>query len=152
MCAPSDWRLGLELELPGGCRTVHHVNTGVPHAVVFVESIDAIDVDRLGAALRHHDAFAPAGTNANFAERTGARALAIRTFERGVEGETLACGTGVVACALVLAEVDRAEAPVSVRVRGGDTLEVGFRRAGDVFENVTLLGPAQFVFDGETQL
>jgi diaminopimelate epimerase len=78
--------------------------------------------------------------------------IAIRTYERGVEGETLACGTGMVACALVHHELTDAGSPVKVKVKGGDTLEIGFEKTADGYRNVTLTGPADLVFEGEVQL
>jgi len=127
---------------------VHFLNTGVPHAVVFVEDLEAVDVQADGAALRYHDAFAPRGTNANFVQVLGPSNLAIRTYERGVEGETLACGTGVCAAAILHHLRSGDAAPLAVTVRGGDVLRVGFARTPDGFRQVTLTGPADFVFDG----
>lgn len=126
------------------------LNTGVPHAVIFVDELEAVDVRGLGAAVRHHPHFAPRGTNVNFVQVEAADRIAVRTYERGVEDETLACGTGVVACALLHHLRSGAASPIAVRVRGGDTLGVSFIRgdsAGE-FRDVTLRGPADFVFDG----
>jgi len=132
--------------------TVHSVNTGVPHAVVIVEDLDAVPVQEYGAAIRYHAHFAPRGTNANFIQPVNAQTIAIRTYERGVEGETLACGTGVVASALVFHELTGAKSPVAVQVRGGDTLSVAFTGSRGVYQSVTLTGPADFVFDGEIEV
>jgi diaminopimelate epimerase len=141
-----------ELAIAGlGTCHVHFLNTGVPHAVVFVADVEALDVAVSGASLRRNHAFAPKGANANFAQVLAPGHLLLRTFERGVEAETLACGTGVCATALLHHLATGAPSPVSVRVRSGDMLEVGFQRAGD-FQNVTLKGPADFVFDGEIAL
>jgi diaminopimelate epimerase len=128
------------------------VNTGVPHAVVFVEDIEDVDVRRFGSGLRYHTHFAPKGTNANFMQQLGPQTIAIRTYERGVEDETLACGTGMVACALIFRELTGAPSPVGVKVRGGETLEIAFRQEGKIYRDVTLTGPADFVFDGQTAL
>jgi diaminopimelate epimerase len=107
-------------------------------------------VESWGCKIRHHPAFQPKGTNANFARISDRGKIAIRTYERGVEAETLACGTGVVASALVYAALHGADSPVDVLVRGGDRLQVGFRSpAQNSFEEVTLKGPADFTFDGE---
>lgn len=92
------------------------------------------------------------GHDANFIEVQGPRVLAIRTYERGVEGETLACGTGVCAAALIHSALTGAASPIEVRVKGGDTLSVGFTKTGDTFTDVTLTGPADFVFDGTVAL
>lgn len=132
---------------------VRFMNTGVPHAVVFVASMDAldeIDVYEFGSEIRNHAAFSPAGTNANFAAVIEPGHIAIRTYERGVEDETLACGTGMVACALMHHLLTGAPSPIKVDVAGGDTLEIGFEKTGpEAFTNVTLTGPADFVFEGE---
>jgi len=149
MSQPNDLRLDREVELADGKLIVHSVNTGVPHAVVFVEDLEKVDVRGLGAGLRYHADFAPKGTNANFVEVVDGSTAMVRTYERGVEDETLACGTGVVATALILHEKFGAQSPVSVKVRGGDTLLVSFEKEGGVYRNVTLTGPADFVFEGE---
>ncbi len=147
---PRDKQLGLGLEIGGTIREVNAINTGVPHAVVFVEDLATVEIRPEGAALRRHPHFAPAGTNANFVTVEGDGAIAIRTYERGVEDETLACGTGMAASALIYAELHQQDGPVRVRVAGGDVLEIGFDRTpGGGFENVTLLGPADFTFSGE---
>jgi len=151
MSDPRDRRPGLELEVGSQKLIVHSIDTGVPHAVVVVEDLDGVSVKALGRAIRFHEAFAPRGTNVNFIRQCDSGAIAIRTYERGVEGETLACGTGVVASALVFHEIGGAASPVKVRVRGGDTLQVGFTEAGGEYRNVTLTGPADFVFEGEIE-
>ncbi len=152
MSAPHSLAPGAELTAADEKLTVHFLNTGVPHAVVFVADLQKTDIVRLGAALRYHAHFAPKGTNANFAGKLADGAIEIRTYERGVEGETLACGTGVTAAALIFARLTGATSPVAVRVRGGDTLQVGFEADGEGWKNVTLTGPADFVFEGETTL
>lgn len=148
MSEPRDLRLNEQVETS----TVHRIDTGVPHAVLFVDNLEKVDVAKSGALLRYHQHFAPRGTNVNFAQKLDAQTIAIRTYERGVEAETLACGTGVVASALVFHSLSGAASPVQVRVRGGDLLAVGFRKKGDGFSAVTLTGPAEFVFDGEIDL
>ena len=152
MSQPKDMRLGLELPLAGEKIRSSYVDSGVPHVVVPVARIDDVDVRSLGAALRHHPMFAPRGANANFSEQRGPRHIAIRTYERGVEDETLACGTGVVASAILFAANADIAGPIDVLVRGGDTLQVDFKRNGDQISNVTLTGPADFVFDGAIEL
>jgi diaminopimelate epimerase len=132
--------------------TAHSINTGVPHAVVIVDDLEGCEVRRLGAALRWHEHFAPKGTNVNFAAITGEGAIALRTYERGVEDETLACGTGMVAAAIIAHELTSSPSPVTVLVRGGDTLEVAFEKQGDEYHNVLLTGPADFVFDGQVEI
>ena len=115
-------------------------------------AIAEVDVRKRGAAIRHEPRFAPRGTNVNFLERRGEERIAIRTFERGVEDETLACGTGVVASALIFAATQKVEGPIAVLVRGGDELSVNFKRNGLEFKDVTLTGPADFAFEGTVEL
>lgn len=152
MSQPKDLVLGAALQVAESPLTVHFVNTGVPHAVVVVDNLANVDVLKMGSALRWHEHFAPKGTNANFVQKLADGTLAIRTYERGVEGETLACGTGVVATALIHHRLTGAASPIQVRVQGGDLLEVGFEEKDGVFSNVTLTGPADFVFEGEIDL
>ena len=131
------------------------LNTGVPHVVVPVADTERVDVYPVGRAIRYHDRFAPKGTNANFIQAIGPNEIVLRTYERGVEGETLACGTGATASALVHAEMTGLNGPgsVAVRVRSGDILRIGFDRTGPFqFRQVTLGGPAEFVFSGEIAL
>lgn len=153
MSDPKDLRLDTGVRIPGLEGPLHFINTGVPHVVVFVEGLSAIDVRKFGAAIRYHKAFAPAGANANFVEILSPGHIAIRTYERGVENETLACGTGMAACGLIHHLLHSAPPPVRVDVKGGDTLEIGFARADDgSFLDLTLTGPADFVFEGDIEI
>ena len=131
---------------------VSSLNTGVPHAVVFVPDADQAMVQQLGAELRYHAHFKPRGTNVNFAQVKGSNFIRVRTYERGVEGETLACGTGVSAAAMISAKVHGFQSPVRVQVQGGDLLEVAFREADGNFTDVRLTGPATFVFTGQIEV
>jgi diaminopimelate epimerase len=152
MSKPHGLSLKTPLVVDGESLDVHFLNTGVPHAVVFREDLQGTDVKKLGAALRYHTHFAPKGTNANFIKAREDGSLGIRTYERGVEDETLACGTGVVASALIHHLINKAESPIAVQVKGGETMLVGFKSTGDTFSNVTLTGPADFVFKGTISL
>jgi len=152
MSDPTDLRLNVELQLEGEDATVHFINTGVPHVVVPVSRVDMVQVRERGAAIRKHEMFSPKGTNANFLEKRGGQKIAIRTFERGVEDETLACGTGVVASALIFAVMNKVPGPITVLVRGGSELAVDFQKEGDRLRNVTLTGPAEFVFEGAIEV
>ena len=131
--------------------SVHSLNTGVPHAVLIVDDADQAMVENLGGEIRHHDHFAPAGTNVNFVQILGPGFIHVRTFERGV-GETLACGTGVAASGMIAAHLNDWLSPVKVNVLGGDTLSVSFKRIGDKFSNVLLAGPADFVYEGTVEV
>jgi diaminopimelate epimerase len=152
MSQPGTFADGVTLDTAGEKLTVYSINTGVPHAVVLVDNLDSVYIRKVGAALRHHHHFQPRGTNANFVRQLGPQDLAIRTYERGVEDETLACGTGVVASALTLAALTDTPSPVRVLVKGGDTLTVEYVRTDAGFASVVLTGPADFVFEGEITL
>ena len=150
--SPQDLALETILQIGNEEYTVHSVNTGVPHAVVPVSNVAAVDVVQLGSALRHHEHFAPAGTNVNFYEELSAGELRMRTYERGVEDETLACGTGMAACALIYRELSHRPFPVRLHVAGGDMLTVDEAPAQDDKTSLLLTGPADFVFAGEVDL
>jgi diaminopimelate epimerase len=144
-------RLSLRINLDSGPATVHYTDTGVPHVVKFVEDIESVDIKPEGSELRFHNAFQPRGANVNFAQVDGNRVL-VRTYERGVEDETLACGTGVTAVAILAHLVHQIEKPVSLRVAGGDTLGVDFNIDGETIDHVTLTGPAMAVYSGSVEI
>lgn len=149
---PKDLRLNEQVPLSTGAQTIHSMNTGVPHAVVFVPDADKALVQQLGPEIRRHPHFGPKGTNVNFVQLLGPNHIRVRTFERGVEGETLACGTGVTASALVAARVHKFASPVKVQVQGGDQLEVSFTETNGQFTDVRLTGPAEFVYEGRIEI
>ena len=149
---PLELRLRRKVSLSIGPAEIHSLNTGVPHAVLFVPDADQAMVLPLGAEIRNHPEFAPKGTNVNFVQVLGPGQIRVRTYERGVEGETLACGTGVTASALITAELRGFPSPVRVQVQSGDTLEISFERADGQFANVGLTGPAEFVFEGRIEV
>ena len=150
MSEPFDLALNTGISIDELDTDVHVINTGVPHVVTFVDDLKNTKVVKYGAALRYHDHFSPAGTNVNFASVIGPQHIAIRTYERGVEGETLACGTGMTAAALIHHLLTGTESPIKVDVKGGETLEISFEKSAETsFSNVTLTGPADFVFEGE---
>jgi diaminopimelate epimerase len=134
----------LKLNLSVSGITGHYINTGVPHFVVFVDMVDSVDVRSVGRKIRYDSLFKPAGTNVNFAEVRLDRVF-VRTYERGVEDETLACGTGSVASALIAAKVFGLSSPVEVEVRSGERLKVYF---DSEFKNVFLEGGTVYVYDG----
>lgn len=146
-----------ELTLDDGSTVpqAYFLDTGVPHVVVPVDDVETVDVHPVGRALRYHARFAPQGANANFIQPYSMGEIILRTYERGVEGETLACGTGATASALIHAEMNDlpGAGSIAVRVRSGDVLRIGFERLGPFqFRRVTLGGPADFVFSGEIAL
>jgi diaminopimelate epimerase len=146
MPRPRDLKMGLRLAGPQRAFTVHFIDTGVPHAVVFVPDVERIDVKTLGRGFRFHKAFGRPGANIDFVHlKKGV--VHLRTYERGVEDETLACGTGVVAAAAVARALGKAGDRVKVRVRGGDELHVTFADGGTWLE-----GPGETTFQGEVIL
>ena len=152
MSDPFDLQLDSGVSVEGLDGPVHSLNTGVPHALSFVHDLANFDVRKVGSAIRYHSYF-PNGTNANFVEELKPGHIAIRTYERGVEDETLACGTGMVACSIVYHLLKGITAPIKVNVLGGDTLGISFEGNQDTgFHKVTLTGPADFVFEGEISL
>ncbi len=146
----SDVRRDIELNTGGRPHCLHSVNTGVPHAVLVVENADAIgDFVELGRAVRFHDAFAPLGTNVNIVSIRGGQTLRMRTYERGVEGETLACGTGAVASAVIATALGLVRPPVQVITSSGRPLDVDFAWNGARATEVTLTGEARLIAEGE---
>ncbi len=128
----------------------YFMDTGSPHYVHFVNSLDGLDVVARGRSVRYNDRFREEGTNVNFVEVEGEAGIAVATYERGVEDETLSCGTGVTAAALAyVLENDRNEGPgtVPIRAKGGE-LAVRFRQRDDGFGDIWLCGPATYVFQG----
>ena len=148
---PTETRVNQRADFGWGEIEYHFMNTGVPHAVVYVSDAEEVDIVTQGRAIRRSPIF-PRGTNVNFVQIVDAGNLIVRTYERGVEDETLACGTGVVASALLTALVTGRELPLRLKVRSGDVLAVNARREGDIFYDVTLTGPAIEVFSGEIKL
>ncbi len=142
MINPFDIRENIKIKTDGKVITGHFINTGVPHFVIPVKNIESVDVVKLGRQIRFHKFFAPKGTNVNFAKIENNKII-LRTYERGVENETYACGTGAVATAILSGE----KSPVFIKVSGG-LLKVYFEKENDNFKNVYLEGPATFVAEG----
>ncbi len=147
MTNPSAVKLGHRLNIEGKELEYGFVNTGVPHAVLEVENLAEVDVVNLGRLIRNHDVFQPAGTNVNFIACDSNGIWEIRTYERGVENETLACGTGSVAAALALATKGKQESPVRLKTASGVTLSVYFKSRGKgCFDHVFLEGDARVIY------
>jgi len=154
MPVPVDLRRNLVADVKGRSFTLDFINSGVPHAVCFLKDkkeLETINVVRLGQALRIHRSFQPDGTNVDFVFVENSHHMSVRTYERGVEMETLACGTGATASALLAAIRGEVESPVEVRVRSGETLTVYFRATnGNIpFEEVYLEGSALVVYEAD---
>lgn len=152
LTAPKDYRPHQKVAMKSGETEIHSLNTGVPHAVIYVADADKAMVTEAGPEVRFHQHFAPRGTNVNFVQVLAPNHIRVRTYERGVEGETLACGTGVTACALVSSRLRGFTSPVKVQVQGGDTLEVRFAQQNGEFTEVALNGPADFSFTGVVEV
>ncbi len=149
---PKDLRINLTADTQKGPLTVHFINTGVPHAVIVLDTLDELmkfDVFNIGRELRHHSLFAPAGTNVNMVVATGEHTARIRTYERGVENETLACGTGSIASAMILEILGKIQNPVQMTTQGGPVLGIDFNRNNNDINQVFLEGEARVVFEGE---
>jgi diaminopimelate epimerase len=128
-------------------------NTGVPHVIHFVDDLEAVEVKKLGPKMRYHEEFSPRGANVDFVKITdkAKNKIAVRTYERGVEDETLACGTGAVASAIISAEAEKLVSPVTVETRSGEALKVYFESQEGNFKNVYLEGKAKLVYEGEIE-
>jgi diaminopimelate epimerase len=156
MTNPTDIRLNSSIKLNKKSLRFNFINTGVPHAVFLCEGIEKIDVHSLGRLVRYHKEFKPRGTNVNFIEPIGLNFIKIRTYERGVEDETLACGTGSVAAAIIyflklkksrLSKLNFAE--INVKTVSGEELKVFFDLFRNKIKNVWLEGKAKMVFTGD---
>ena len=148
MPAPKGIKLDIPLKVNGRSIKVNFINTGVPHVVVFVNGLKDINVSQIGQSIRHHAQFSPRGTNVNFVELEGDNLISIRTYERGVEDETLACGTGSVASALILALKNNLNNLVKVRTQSGEILKIYFRNELNKIRDIWLEGSAKKVYKG----
>ncbi len=140
----SNHQTNLTVNVEGIPFVVDYIDTGVPHAVHFVKDIEEVDLATIGPKIRHHPQFQPKGTNFNVAT-VCEKQIWMRTYERGVEAETMACGTGATAVAIAASQKYGIPSPVEVNTRSGETIEIGF----ESIDNVTSTGPATFIFRGE---
>lgn len=144
---PQGMRLGISLILEDGRDfEVHYINTGVPHAIIVCENVKEMNVKKTGRAVRLHSEFSPSGTNVNFIQVKDRHHIILRTYERGVEDETFACGTGAAACAVAGGAMGLLDSPVRVVTSGGEELFIDFDR-----DDVFLTGKATLVYKGELQ-
>ena len=146
---PSDLKTDYIINLENGPISLSSVNTGVPHVVIAVLNLDDVEVVRLGREIRFHKRYAPSGTNVNFICKQKEGMVAIRTYERGVEDETLACGTGAVAAAVVTASLSGMKSPIKVRTRSGNSLYVYFKEKEGKYYDTYLEGDARIIYKGE---
>lgn len=147
-----DWNL--KLHVLGKEYTGHFLNTGVPHFVVPVSNLHQLPVLALGAALRHHPRFAPNGTNVNFISSNSKKEIEVRTYERGVESETLACGTGCAASAIVGAHIFGLKAPITTLCASKESLQFNFNfsESRQSVHSLIMMGKAQYLFEGKIEL
>jgi len=156
---PTDLKMNIVLRAGTARLNVHYINTGSPHVVVPTAqlsrkygSLKEIPVDKLGQRIRYDRHFAPAGTNVNFIEKGEGNSIKIRTYERGVETETLACGTGSIASAIVGSRLWKKESPIVILPAGGVPLKVAFKHEGSSYADITLTGQAVTTFRGEVEV
>lgn len=157
---PGPIRKDIGMDVLGHRLRLHFIDTGSPHAVIFTDDlpeqlkkeIEGKMFFDIAKAIRHSPEFMPDGVNVNFIRIRNNRGLSMRTYERGVEDETLACGTGSIACAIVAHAVKGIQSPVDVQTRGNERLEVSFDSVDGKFSNVSLGGPAKVIFKGQYSL
>ena len=149
MTNPSELKADDAVELKNGLVSISSINTGVPHVVMVKDSIDDIDIVKIGREIRYHDKFSPAGTNVNFACRIKNNTIAVRTYERGVEDETLACGTGAVASAIIMANKMKIDSPLSVLTRSGGYLNIFFKERDGQYYDIYLEGDARIIYKAQ---
>lgn len=145
---PSILKPGIKIDINSKEFILDCIDTGVPHAICFVDNMENCAVVEDGRKIRRHEYFQPRGTNANFVSVIDRHKIRVRTYERGVEDETLACGTGDVAAVLAAAQRGLVESPVDVIVQSGETLRVYFSRKNESFVEIYLEGPVKIVYQG----
>jgi diaminopimelate epimerase len=145
---PHLMRINFSIPIDERPMEISFINTGVPHVVHFADNLDLFDVFAVGRKIRYHSEFQPAGTNANFVETKDRQKIRVRTYERGVEDETLACGTGAVASVLISSAKGLVESPVEVQVQSGELLKIYFSKTDNGFRDIYLEGKAKVVYEG----
>jgi len=151
MTDPEDLRLGFSLDVDGKDEVANFVNTGVEHVVIFVDDVDSLNVVKIGSKVRYHKQFAPRGANANFVELIDKENIKVRTYERGVENETLACGTGATASAIIAGILKGVTSPVRVKTKGGCYLRIFFKLKEHEVSEVYMQGDAQISYEGKVK-
>lgn len=157
---PHGFKLRFAIKFGDRLHTCHYADVGTPHAVMFIDEMDVaegmslaeLDIDAWGPPIRNHEAFQPRGANANFVEVGSGGGIHLRTFERGVESETGACGTGAISAAIVASLLRDIAPPIAVTVTSGAALVIDFRRDGDRISGVTMEGPAEVIGEGTVEL
>lgn len=153
MVSPSQVKWDLKIPIENEEIVVHHLDTGVPHAVHFTNELEIIDLHQLGPKVRHHVHFQPKGANFNLVKVDEVQQkIWLRTYERGVEQETLACGTGAVAAAIAAFQIYNLSSPIHVHTRSGEILKISFKKVNGQISDIMLSGPVQFIYQGEIHL
>ncbi len=155
---PIGYKISIKIRLHNKALNVSFIDTGVPHTVIFVDELQKINVKQIGNFIRFHKAFSPKGTNVNFVEQISKNFIAVRTYERGVEDETKACGTGSVASGIIAylkanpTVNTKSNASVKVKTKSGEVLKISFDFHNDLINNVWLKGSATFIAEGQYYL
>lgn len=149
MGEPSGIEWDMEVDLPNEKAIIHQINTGVPHVIEFFDDIEKVNLKKRGPLFRNHALFSPHGVNYNTAQLIAENTIAIRTFERGVEAETLACGTGATAAALAVAKKKSLKSPIKVQTQSGETLKIYFETDKGQPKQIWLAGPANKIYTGK---
>ena len=152
MGAPQNIRWNQKIKCLDRIVEVDYLDTGVPHIVLFVDQIEKVDMSLLGPTLRNHEAWGAKGANVNFVQVLPNNQIKLRTYERGIEGETLACGTGATAAALSTAYKKKMSPPITVKTKLNEKLVISFLLKNQVFSEVEMAGSVQSVFKGEIHL
>ncbi|MGD2029985.1 MAG: diaminopimelate epimerase [Desulfobacterales bacterium] len=146
---PLDLKIDYPIDLKNGSLSISSVNTGVPHVVIVKDSLENAQVVTVGKEIRFHHKFAPAGTNVNFACHLKDNMIAIRTYERGVEDETLACGTGAIASAIIMACKEKLTSPINVLTRSGGYLNIFYKEVDGRYYDIYLEGDARMIYNAQ---
>lgn len=146
MIEPYNMKLNIKLKIKNKIITGNYLNTGVPHFVIFSNDLEKLDIFNIGREIRFHKFFAPQGTNVNFIQKIN-DIYFIRTYERGVEAETYACGTGATASAIIINKLKNENNPVSIKAKGG-LLKIYFKKDNSRYTDVWLEGNANVIYEG----
>ena len=149
MTDPTEFKTDEAIDLKNGPVTISSINTGVPHVVIVKERIDNADIVEMGREIRFHERFSPAGTNVNVVCHMADNTIAIRTYERGVEDETLACGTGSAAGAIVMAHKMKIGSPINVQTKSGGYLSIFYREKEGRYYDIYLEGDARIIYKAQ---
>ncbi len=149
LTGPKDTKLNFIISVDDQDMEVSFTDTGVPHVVCLVDGVNEVPLEQIGSKIRFNKEFSPAGTNVNFIEVVDEHNLKIRTYERGVEAETLACGTGSAAAAVVAAMLEKAKSPVNLITASGEILKVYFDLENTQCKNLYLEGACNLIYKGK---